>query len=61
VKCSRMAKSGVVWGGVGVSESVSEVGPVRQGGKQGRKDDGWVGKTERGWDRVEEIEKEESG
>ncbi len=26
VECSGMAKGGVVWGGVGVSESMSEVG-----------------------------------
>jgi hypothetical protein len=37
VKCSGMAKTGVVWGEVGVSETVSEVGPVREGGRKGGK------------------------
>jgi hypothetical protein len=56
-----MAKGGVVWGGVGVSETVNEVGPVREGGRKGGKNDGWVGKTERGWKEGEEVEKERSG
>ena len=56
-----MAKGGVVWGGAGVSETVNEVGPVREGGRKGGKNDGWVGKTERGWKEGEEVEKERSG
>ena len=53
-----MAKGGVVWGGVGVSETVNEGGPVREGGRKGGKNDGWVGKTERGWKEGEEVEKD---